>query len=387
MQSLAHRIYEEHERRWSEGEPETIPPPTRIAQIDDVFETPHSPPIRPCITSTAFQEVEWRTQVSNQVIREEHESERGLARAGSCVDPLTRSASRIESWEQQALSPSPERSGTPPQQHKLLVGETPHVNVQDTNPPTTGVVQTQKTDSGPTNQQRPARASTHFRHSQRRHSSFGHALETGFELRRGSSITGTTTWQPQSVHYRVRGQSFVSTLSGASAFTGEVEVMNDDVPETKVSVPRPHPTVTTFQIKFPDDVMRSSSLYKINKHDDVDLLAPWRRRVFRFAPLATFLAMSSYFAYFGYRIFCTFSAQQKYHRTYVMAWIFICSEFMVASMLPLIFQNSTDDYSTGFLSQLICLVGRPRPCASQVEASRQHRAHNRCLRDMLQRGC
>ena len=41
--------------------------------------------------------------------------------------------------------------------------------------------------------------------------------------------------------------------------------------------------------------------------------------------------MSSYLAYFGYRIYCTNSAQQTYHKVYVMAWLFIVSEAFVAS--------------------------------------------------------
>jgi len=96
---------------------------------------------------------------------------------------------------------------------------------------------------------------------------------------------------------------------------------------SQVAVPAPRPVITSFHV-------RTQGKYEINRiaaHDDADLLSPFKRRLFRFAPLFTLLAMSSYLGYFGYRIYCTVSAQTEYHRTYVMAWLFIASEFCVAS--------------------------------------------------------
>ncbi|KAJ9115182.1 hypothetical protein QFC24_007055 [Naganishia onofrii] len=69
---------------------------------------------------------------------------------------------------------------------------------------------------------------------------------------------------------------------------------------------------------------------EINKHDDVELLSPWRRRVHRLAPLSTLAAVAAYFTYYAFRISFTVNAQQKYHKTYGMAWVFIATEFMVA---------------------------------------------------------
>lgn len=74
----------------------------------------------------------------------------------------------------------------------------------------------------------------------------------------------------------------------------------------------------------------SYSIETLNKNDDVDLLSPWRRRLYRLSPLFTFLACGSYFLYYAYRIHCTVVAQQSYHKIYVMAWLFIAAEGCVA---------------------------------------------------------
>ena len=50
-----------------------------------------------------------------------------------------------------------------------------------------------------------------------------HASIAGPSGRR-TSITGTTHWAPQSIHYRVRTRSGIGSLSGASVFSPEVEV-------------------------------------------------------------------------------------------------------------------------------------------------------------------
>lgn len=74
----------------------------------------------------------------------------------------------------------------------------------------------------------------------------------------------------------------------------------------------------------------SYSIETLNKNDDVDLLSPWRRRLYRLSPLFTFLACGSYFLYYAYRIHCTIVAQQAFGKTYVMAWLFIAAEGCVA---------------------------------------------------------
>ena len=65
---------------------------------------------------------------------------------------------------------------------------------------------------------------------------------------------------------------------------------------------------------------------KLHEHDDGEQLRPWKRILHRAAPLSTLLAVGAYILYFGYRIRCTMDAQRSYHKTYIMAWIFIAAE-------------------------------------------------------------
>lgn len=95
-----------------------------------------------------------------------------------------------------------------------------------------------------------------------------------------------------------------------------------------MSVPKPLPPVTAFDRKYN---VTEHKIDQLASHDDAGHLGPFKMRLHRLAPLCTFLAMSSYLAYFGYRIYCTNSAQQTYHKVYVMAWLFIVSEAFVAS--------------------------------------------------------
>lgn len=86
-------------------------------------------------------------------------------------------------------------------------------------------------------------------------------------------------------------------------------------------------STTTF------DYLIDKSLYDpmtVHQLDDVDLLVPWKRIVYKFSPVFTFLAVIAYFAYYGFRIYCTISAQAAYHKIYIMAWFFIAAEGCVA---------------------------------------------------------
>jgi hypothetical protein len=74
----------------------------------------------------------------------------------------------------------------------------------------------------------------------------------------------------------------------------------------------------------------SYTVETLHQHDDADLLTPWKRKFYRLSPLFTFLAVGAYFLYYGYRIHCTVYAQRAYHKTYVMAWLFIAAEGCVA---------------------------------------------------------
>jgi hypothetical protein len=81
----------------------------------------------------------------------------------------------------------------------------------------------------------------------------------------------------------------------------------------------------------------SYSIETLDKHDDVDFLPPWKRRLYRLSPIFTFLAVAAYFLYYAYRIHCTVYAQRAYHKTYVMAWLFIAAEGCVACQYHLFY--------------------------------------------------
>jgi len=88
-----------------------------------------------------------------------------------------------------------------------------------------------------------------------------------------------------------------------------------------------YPSSDTF------DIPLDKSLYSVdtlNEKDDVDLIVPWNRWLYRMSPLFTFLAVGVYFLYYGFRIYCTILAERAYNKTYIMAWFFIAAEGCVA---------------------------------------------------------
>ena len=72
---------------------------------------------------------------------------------------------------------------------------------------------------------------------------------------------------------------------------------------------------------------------ELAKHDDVALLAPWKRKLHRMAPLFTIAALGGYYVYYAFRIYYTVRAQQAYGKVFPMAWVFICAEFLVTGKL------------------------------------------------------
>jgi hypothetical protein len=86
-------------------------------------------------------------------------------------------------------------------------------------------------------------------------------------------------------------------------------------------------SVTSFDKRLNPDSYVTETLHK---HDDIEFLPLWKRRMYRLSPLFTFLAVSAYFLYYAYRIYCTVFAQRAYHKVYIMAWLFIAAEGCVA---------------------------------------------------------
>jgi len=87
------------------------------------------------------------------------------------------------------------------------------------------------------------------------------------------------------------------------------------------------PSTNTFDIPIDKKLY---TVETIHESDDVDLLVPWKRRLYRLSPLFTLLAVITYFGYYGFRIWCTIQAEKAFHKGYIMAWFFIAAEGCVA---------------------------------------------------------
>jgi len=96
--------------------------------------------------------------------------------------------------------------------------------------------------------------------------------------------------------------------------------------------PRALQSVNSFKKNFDP---KTYLIETLDQHDDVDLLSPWKRKLYRASPLFTFLAVSAYFLYYRYRIHCTVYAQRAYRKTYMIAWLFIAAEGCVVCELYL----------------------------------------------------
>jgi hypothetical protein len=131
----------------------------------------------------------------------------------------------------------------------------------------------------------------------------------------------------------LRGSSTTSLTSEIDDFEGSTacptpnpESVLGDTPY-KINLGAVSKSVWSSKTHFDPDTYTIETL---NKHDDADLLKPWKRKLYRLSPLFTFFTVAAYFLYYGYRIHCTINAQRAYHKTYIMAWVFIAAEGCVA---------------------------------------------------------
>ncbi|KAJ9653804.1 hypothetical protein H2201_009095, partial [Coniosporium apollinis] len=71
------------------------------------------------------------------------------------------------------------------------------------------------------------------------------------------------------------------------------------------------PNINTFERRYDDSAY---DVEKLSAHDDDDRLLRYKKMLHRFSPLFVFLAMSSYFVYFGFRIYYTLEAQRAFNK-------------------------------------------------------------------------
>ncbi|KAF4451508.1 hypothetical protein F53441_5517 [Fusarium austroafricanum] len=87
-----------------------------------------------------------------------------------------------------------------------------------------------------------------------------------------------------------------------------------------------------------DYIVDSSAIQHVHKRDDTEIWGGWKRWVFKFVPVITFLNTGLYLAYLGLRIACVIWAQNAANTTYAGAWIFIAVE--IATAIPSLMHNS-----------------------------------------------
>jgi hypothetical protein len=135
-----------------------------------------------------------------------------------------------------------------------------------------------------------------------------------------------------SYYFHQHAGSSASTLLGSSIAcpTPQLEKSITEGDDSSIYSVQKAPHANTFEKRLS---AATYSIETLHKNDDVDFLPQWKRNLYRFSPLFTFLAVAAYFTYYAYRIHCTVYAQRTYHKTYIMAWLFIAAEGCVACML------------------------------------------------------
>ncbi|EON68177.1 hypothetical protein W97_07326 [Coniosporium apollinis CBS 100218] len=159
---------------------------------------------------------------------------------------------------------------------------------------------------------------------------------------------------PPTIYTPTLSPTRTNSLRGRTACASPNDLMEqDEIVKEKVLVAESElpfnglSTGNAFGRKYYD---AAYMVEKIHEHDDGDRLPHWKKVLNRFGPLATALAMASYFLYFGFRIYYTLAAQREYHKVYVMAWLFIAAEAALA--VPAALHNT---YA------LLAVKGRRRP--------------------------
>lgn len=144
-------------------------------------------------------------------------------------------------------------------------------------------------------------------------------------------------------------------------------------------------SVTSFEKKLDPE---SYILETLHKHDDVEFLPLWKRRLYRLSPLFTFLAVGAYFLYYAYRIHCTIIAQQAYHKVYIMAWLFIAAEGCVACKFQLPKRGSkVNRHRSCAAPSIVPNAFYSWPLQTQAPSTRLRGPNCGCFRHMLRGGC
>ncbi|KAK4940215.1 hypothetical protein LTR10_019644 [Elasticomyces elasticus] len=133
----------------------------------------------------------------------------------------------------------------------------------------------------------------------RRVSSVGYAAPQQFNARRFSRVSSNeTTIKPP-----------------------DIAQIREDSDETL-----PTPVVRLGMSEKQDDYL----IQRIAAHDDIEMLTPFRRFLYRLCPVLVVTTIAAYWIYFALRVRFTLSAESAAHETYWMAWAFILVELFVS---------------------------------------------------------
>ena len=121
---------------------------------------------------------------------------------------------------------------------------------------------------------------------------------------------------------------------------------------TIVSMPMPRkPSVwQKLEIRRSGDDPDDYIIRRLAKVDDIELMTPTKRMIYRISPIFVLLATVFYWAYFALRIRFTLNVQHEAHKIFGLAWAFIGVEIGVA--IPMVLHR---------FWTLLVIGGRKRP--------------------------
>ncbi|RVX65886.1 hypothetical protein B0A52_10250 [Exophiala mesophila] len=127
-----------------------------------------------------------------------------------------------------------------------------------------------------------------------------------------------------SAGYSPPGQFNARRFSRTSASLDIIEL-----PEAAKTVPS-STSVVDYVRKGMSEEEAEYSIQRLAAHDDIELLSPAKRLLYRLCPILVALTIAAYWIYFVLRVKFTRQAEEAANETYWMAWAFICVELFVS---------------------------------------------------------
>lgn len=131
---------------------------------------------------------------------------------------------------------------------------------------------------------------------------------------------------------RASQQSLLHDLAEKEIFTPTIAAVDGVKPAPLSSTSSSRSTlVLNANPPYPYDIET------LAQRDDIDLLKPWKRRLYFLSSFFSVAAFSTYVLYFGLRIHFTLAAQRADRKIFPAAWLFVTVEMAVAT--PALFHS------------------------------------------------